>query len=186
MWNRLAERFDLVTVDLPNHGGSDAASDVITVDEHAAFLGEIPDHFELERPHFVGPDIGTPSVLRFLTDRPERIASVVGGDAGTVSPVEGELTFRLLVNSRLFRLATRSLGRQLGSRFHARSANCRQPGWLLGPSGGCRCLPAMAREWHETQFDRQQSSSGATPNRRIAAGQSGGPGIRTLENGHPS
>ena len=123
MWKRLAERFDLVAVDLPNHGGSDATSDVITVDEHAAFLGKILDHFELERPHFVGPDIGTPTVLRFATDRPERIASVVGGDAGTVSPVEGELTFRLLVNSRLFRLATRSLGRQIGGRIYVRSAN---------------------------------------------------------------
>jgi pimeloyl-ACP methyl ester carboxylesterase len=27
-WNRLAERFDDVAVDLPNHGGSDAAPDV--------------------------------------------------------------------------------------------------------------------------------------------------------------
>ena len=123
MWNRLAERFDLVAVDLPNHGGSEATSDVVTVDEHAAFLGEILDHFELERPHFVGPDIGTPTVLRFVADRPERIASIVGGDAGTVWPVEGELTFRLLVNSRLFGLAVRSLGRQLGGRFYARSAN---------------------------------------------------------------
>ena len=60
MWDRLAQRFDLVAVDLPNHGGSDAAPDVITVDEHAAFLGKILDHFDLQRPHVVGPDIGTP------------------------------------------------------------------------------------------------------------------------------
>jgi pimeloyl-ACP methyl ester carboxylesterase len=40
-----------------------------------------------------------------------------------VSPVEGELIFRLLVNSRLFGLALRSLGRQLGGRFYVRSAN---------------------------------------------------------------
>lgn len=123
MWDRLVERFDLVAVDLPNHGGSDATPDVITVEEHAAFLGEILDHFELERPHFVGPDIGTPTVLRFVTDRPERIASIVGGDAGTVSPVEGELIFQLLVNSRLFGLSLRSLGRQMGGRFYARAAN---------------------------------------------------------------
>jgi len=123
MWNRLAERFDLVAVDLPNHGGSDAASDVITVEEHAAFLGEILDYFELERPHFVGPDIGTPIVLRFVTDHPERIASVIGGDAGTVSPVEGELIFRLLVNSPLFGLSLRSLGRHVGGRFYVLAAN---------------------------------------------------------------
>ena len=123
MWSRLAERFDLVAVDLPNHGGSDAASDVITVDEHAAFLGEILDHFGLERPHFVGPDIGTPIALRFVATNPDRIASIVGGDAGTISPVEGELIFRLLVNSRVFGLAVRSLGSQLGGRFYARAAN---------------------------------------------------------------
>lgn len=123
MWDRLAERFDLVAVDLPNHGGSDAASDITTVDEHAVFLGKVLDHFELERPHFVGPDIGTPTVLRFVTDHPDRIASVVGGDAGTMSPVEGEPTFRLLVNSRLFGLLVRSLGRQLGGRFYVFSAN---------------------------------------------------------------
>lgn len=123
MWNRLAERFDLVAVDLPNHGGSEATSDVITVEEHAAFLGEILDHFELTRPHFVGPDIGTPTVLRFLMDHPERIASVVCGDAGTVSPVEGELTFRLIVNSPLFGSSMRLLGRHLGGRFYAFAAN---------------------------------------------------------------
>jgi pimeloyl-ACP methyl ester carboxylesterase len=123
MWSRLAERFDLVAVDLPNHGGSDAAPDVTTVDQHGAFLGAILDHFELQRPHFVGPDVGTPVVLRFVADNPDRIASIVGGDAGTISPVEGELTFRLMVNSRLFGLALRPLGRQVGGRFYARAAN---------------------------------------------------------------
>lgn len=123
MWDRLAERFDLVAVDLPNHGGSDAASDIITVEEHAAFLGEILDHFELERPHFVGPDIGTPTVLRFVMDHPDRITSIVGGDAGTIAPVEGALIFRLLVNSRLFGLSVRSLGGPLGGRFYAAAAH---------------------------------------------------------------
>lgn len=32
MWSRLSERFDLVAVDLPNHGGSDAPADVTTVE----------------------------------------------------------------------------------------------------------------------------------------------------------
>ncbi len=39
-WDRLAERFDLVAVDLPNHGGSDAAQHVTTVSQHADFLGK--------------------------------------------------------------------------------------------------------------------------------------------------
>lgn len=123
MWSQLAEKFDLVAVDLPNHGGSDATSEIITVDQHAAFLGEILDHFDLTRPHFVGPDIGTPTVLRYVMDHPQRIASIVGGDAGVISPVEGELIFRLLVNSSLFRLSVRSMGRKLGGSFYSFAAN---------------------------------------------------------------
>jgi pimeloyl-ACP methyl ester carboxylesterase len=123
MWSQLAEKFDLVAVDLPNHGGSDATSEVVTVDEHAAFLGKILDHFELKRPHFVGPDIGTPTVLRYVSDQPHRIASIVGGDAGVISPVKGELIFRLLVNSPLFRLSVRSMGRKVGGSFYSFAAN---------------------------------------------------------------
>lgn len=123
MWSRLAERFDLVAVDLPNHGGSDAAADIITVDEHAAFLGEILDHFALTRPHVVVPDIGTAVALRFVAEHPDRIASIVCGDAGVISPVEGALIFRLLVNSPLFGLSLRLLGRHLGGRFYVAAAH---------------------------------------------------------------
>lgn len=123
MWSRLAERFDLVAVDLPNHGGSDAAPNVTTVDEQATFFGEILDHFKLQRPHVVAPDIGTPTVLRFLAEHPERIASVVGGDAGTVAPIKGELGFRLVVTAPLFGKALLLLGGQLGGRFYMRTAN---------------------------------------------------------------
>jgi hypothetical protein len=37
-WERLATRFDLVAVDLPNHGGSDVDDSVVTASQQAAFL----------------------------------------------------------------------------------------------------------------------------------------------------
>lgn len=122
-WDRLSEQFDVVAVDLPNHGGSDANGSVVTVSEQAAFLPKILDHFGLERPHYVGPDVGTPVAIRFLIDNPGRLRSAVLGDAGVVGKVEGELMFRLGVNSRITRLLVLSPGGAIGGRIYSWVAN---------------------------------------------------------------
>lgn len=122
-WERLADAFDVVAVDLPNHGGSDAALHVTTVSQHAGFFGRILDHFDLSHPHFVGPDIGTPMALRFMADTPGRLKSATLGDAGCVGVVEGAWLFRQLVYSRAMRLATLSAGGAIGGRIYCAAAN---------------------------------------------------------------
>jgi len=122
-WDRLAEQFDVVAVDLPNHGGSDAARHVTTVSQHAGFLGKILDHFGLDHPHFIGPDIGTPTALRYMADRPGRLQSATLGDAGCVGAVEGAWLFRGLVYSRAIQLATLSAGGPVGGRIYCAAAN---------------------------------------------------------------
>lgn len=122
-WDRLAQSFDVVAVDLPNHGGSDPARHVTTVSEHAAFLGRILDHFELSHPHAVGPDIGTPTLMRFMADNPGRIKSATVGDAGVVGKVEGSFLLRTLVYSRLAQWATLSAGGPIGGRIYCTAAN---------------------------------------------------------------
>ncbi|MGV8968512.1 MAG: alpha/beta fold hydrolase [Cellulomonas sp.] len=122
-WDKLSEQFDVVAVDLPNHGGSDADRTLTTVSQQAAFLSEILDHFDLANPHYVGPDVGTPIAVRFMADNPGRLRSAVIGDAGAVGHVEGALLFRLLVNSRLARLVTLSAGGAIGGRIYCAAAN---------------------------------------------------------------
>lgn len=122
-WGRLAEQFDVVAVDLPNHGGSDAARHVTTVSQHAGFFSKILDHFDLAHPHFIGPDIGTPLALRFMADTPGRLKSATLGDAGCVGVVEGAWLFRQLVHSRAMRLATLSAGGAIGGRIYCAAAN---------------------------------------------------------------
>lgn len=122
-WERLSEQFDLVAVDLPNHGGSDAARHVTTVSQHAAFFSKILDHFELTHPHFIGPDIGTPMALRFMADTPGRLKSATVGDAGCVGVVEGAWLFRGLVYSRAIQLAALSAGGAIGGRIYCAAAN---------------------------------------------------------------
>lgn len=122
-WTRLIEQFDIVAVDLPNHGGSDAAQELTTVSQQAAFMERILDHFKLENPHYVGPDVGTPLGIRFMADHPGRIKSAVIGDAGCVGQIEGELVFRLLIYSPTFQALMRLLGGAIGGRIYTYSAN---------------------------------------------------------------
>lgn len=122
-WDQLSQRFDVVAVDLPNHGGSDSARHVTTVSQHAVFLGKILDHFGLSHPHAVGPDIGTPTLMRFMADNPGRIKSATVGDAGAVGNVEGAFLFRALVYWRFAQWATLSAGGAIGGRIYCAAAN---------------------------------------------------------------
>lgn len=122
-WERLSARFDVVAVDLPNHGGSDVDNSVITVSQQAAFLPRILDHFSLEQPHYVGPDVGTPLAVRFMADNPGRLRSAVIGDAGVVGEVEGELLFRMIVYSPVTRFLILSAGGAVSGRIYSRVAN---------------------------------------------------------------
>lgn len=122
-WERLSARFDVVAVDLPNHGGSDVDNSVITVSQQAAFLPRILDHFSLEQPHYVGPDVGTPLAVQFMADNPGRLRSAVIGDAGVVGEVEGELPFRMIVYSPVTRFLTLSAGGAVSGRIYSRVAN---------------------------------------------------------------
>jgi pimeloyl-ACP methyl ester carboxylesterase len=115
--------FDVVAVDLPNRGGSDAARHVTTVSRHAEFFGEILGHFGLVRPHFIGPVIGTPIVLRLMADTPGRLRSATLGDAGCAEWVEGAWLFRQLVYSGAMRLPTLSAGGAIVGRIYCAAAN---------------------------------------------------------------
>lgn len=122
-WERLCERFDVVAIDLPNHGGSDVDKTLVTVSQQAGFLPRILDHFGLEHPHYVGPDVGTPLAVRFMADNPGRLRSAVIGDAAAIGEIEGELLFRLNATSRLVRWGVLSGGGPIGGRIYCRIAN---------------------------------------------------------------
>ena len=89
----------------------------------ASLVSAFLDHFGLEQPHYVGPDVGTPLAVRFMADNPGRLRSAVIGDAGAVGEVEGELLFRLGVYSPLARFATLSAGGAISGRIYSRLAN---------------------------------------------------------------
>jgi len=62
-WSRLAEHAHLVAVDLPGFGHSERRDSLLSPKTMGEFIVRLADAFELEKPHVVGPDIGTSASL---------------------------------------------------------------------------------------------------------------------------
>jgi len=87
IWQGLADKFDLVAVDLPNFGNSQSSSVLLTPGSLGHFLFSIIEHFGLGPVHVIGPDIGTTVALFAAQAKPAKIKSIVAGSAACVYPI---------------------------------------------------------------------------------------------------
>ena len=88
MWPVLAEHARLFAVDLPGFGASDRRDELLSPRAMGDFLAELIAEVGLERPHIVGPDVGTAATLFAAAAHPERVASVIVGTGGTAVPLQ--------------------------------------------------------------------------------------------------
>ncbi len=100
IWPSLAERREVVAVDLPGFGGSEGRADVLSPKGMANFVPRILDAVDLRRVHAVGPDIGTSALLLSASQHPDRFESlVVGSGATDVATAAGRLKDIILAPS---------------------------------------------------------------------------------------
>lgn len=100
IWPFVAVRGEVVAVDLPGFGQSEARPDVLSPRGMAKFVPQILDALELDRVHAVGPDIGTSALLLSASQHPERFESlVVGSGATDVATAAGRLKDIILAPS---------------------------------------------------------------------------------------
>jgi pimeloyl-ACP methyl ester carboxylesterase len=88
MWATLAEHARLFAVDLPGFGASERRDDLLSPRAMGGFLAELILETDLDRPHIVGPDVGTSAALFAAAAHPERIASVIIGTGGAAVPLQ--------------------------------------------------------------------------------------------------
>ena len=88
IWSRLAETTHLVAVDLPGFGRSERRDTLMTPRAMGDFIVRVADAFGLERPHIVGPDIGTSASLFAAATHPDRFLSLVVGTGGAAVPLQ--------------------------------------------------------------------------------------------------
>lgn len=107
-WGALAERHELVGVELPGFGLAPLAPrKTMRPSAQAAALAELLDRLELGPAVVVGPDVGVPVALRLAQDRPDLVAGLVLFDGPASYPPHLSWEGRLLVRSRTARrLAT--------------------------------------------------------------------------------
>jgi pimeloyl-ACP methyl ester carboxylesterase len=87
-WARLAEHTHLVAVDLPGFGHSQRREALLCPRAMGEFIIRAADAFELEKPHVVGPDVGTGASLFAAALFPGRLRSLVVGSGGAAFPLE--------------------------------------------------------------------------------------------------
>ena len=88
VWARLAEQAHLVAIDLPGFGRSASKDTWMSPRAMGEFLVRAADAFGLERPHIVGPDVGTAAALFAAAAHPDRFLSLVVGTGGTAVPIQ--------------------------------------------------------------------------------------------------
>lgn len=84
----LAERFRVITIDLPGFGGSTWAIPDYSHEAHARYVLALLDELGVESAHFVGFSMGSGVALRVYEQAPQRVESLVF--YGGVGIIEGE------------------------------------------------------------------------------------------------
>ena len=108
LWDRLAERYDLLAVDLPGFGMSSGSGAVMRPSAQAEVLVDLLDANDIDRAFVVGPDIGVPVTLWLASTHPERLHGVNVYDGPATWPPDFDSGLRAATRSRLVRwLATR-------------------------------------------------------------------------------
>jgi pimeloyl-ACP methyl ester carboxylesterase len=88
IWRRLSETTHLVAIDLPGFGRSERNDALMTPRAMGEFVVRAADAFGLEKPHLVGPDVGTSAALFSAAGHPDRFLSLVVGSGGAAVPVQ--------------------------------------------------------------------------------------------------
>jgi len=88
IWSRLADKTHLVAIDLPGFGFSEWKDRLMSPQAMGEFIVRVADAFHLEKPHLIGPDVGTAAALFAAAAYPDRFASLVVGTGGTAVPIQ--------------------------------------------------------------------------------------------------
>lgn len=109
IWADLAERFDLLAVDLPGFGRSSGGLEWMTFEAQGRFLKALIDHFALGKPHLVGPDVGLAAAVACVQQNPGIATSLVIGDGPVIAAGRNGSIIDRLVHSPFWRfMVTRS------------------------------------------------------------------------------
>jgi len=99
VWDRLAERFHVVAIDLPGYGQSERQFELYSTIAMGGFLVQLVKEWGLGPVHFVAPDVGTPATLWAAASEPSLVRSLVIGGGATIVPLQVEGALKDLIEA---------------------------------------------------------------------------------------
>lgn len=88
VWDRLAEHFHLVAIDLPGFGQSERQLDLLAPEPMGRFLLALVKEWDLGPVHFAAQDVGTSAALWAAAIDPSMVRSLVIGGGGISVPLD--------------------------------------------------------------------------------------------------
>jgi pimeloyl-ACP methyl ester carboxylesterase len=99
LWPRLAAEFSLVAVDLPGFGRSEGRPDLMSAGTMGDFVVRLAAHLGLDRPHAIGPDVGTGALLFAAATHPEAFRTIVVGAGASTYPLHVEGLLKTFIDA---------------------------------------------------------------------------------------
>jgi pimeloyl-ACP methyl ester carboxylesterase len=87
-WDRMADQFHVVAIDLPGFGQSERQLDLLSPPAMGAFLLQLVSEWDLGPVHFIAPDVGTSAALWAAAADPVLVRSLAIGGGATAVPLQ--------------------------------------------------------------------------------------------------
>lgn len=99
VWGGLTTHFEVLAIDLPGFGRSEARDDLFSPQKMGEFIVKAIDAFGFSPAHAVGLDVGSPSVLFAALARPELFRSLIVGAGASTYPLTVEGTLKSMIEA---------------------------------------------------------------------------------------
>jgi pimeloyl-ACP methyl ester carboxylesterase len=99
VWQGLTRQFEVLAIDLPGFGRSQARDDLFAPQKMGEFIAGAIEAFGLRSVHAVGLDVGAPSVLFAALARPSMFRSLVVGAGAATYPLVVEGVLKSLIEA---------------------------------------------------------------------------------------
>jgi pimeloyl-ACP methyl ester carboxylesterase len=99
VWEGLTKRFEVLALDLPGFGGSEARDDLFAPEKMGEFIAKAIEAFGFASVHGVGLDVGAPSVLFASLARPSLFRSLIVGAGAATYPLVAEGILKSLLEA---------------------------------------------------------------------------------------